>query len=233
MHEPAHHDSVPKNSKDDAKSHTLPCNVAGFCVHGADGRLVVGMHRQLLKLLCTTRFPKERKRDHQLMDSNSIVICAIATDVPKADAAVGGAAVADVVRIINKWVHIGALDRGTRGFHAQLLDRIGHALTIDSVIDGEIELTGTSAFESGWEFVRYLAKDLVWCLRFFFLHQSSAPVGNVSTGKCSVKELEPWANVGGKSIPFWNGPKDIARAKASYSRKLAADAKKAVASGPM
>ena len=200
LHAPARHDEQPNISqKEDQAVRRFPCHEAGFCVHGNDGRNTIVLHRQLMRLICVQRFPKTRKHDHALMGHGAIIICAISEQrCPLPD----GVAGPPVISIADKWLHVGFLQRAPRMMVCQVLSNVAVVTLGLDTMCGAIELEGLFAFPSSWELARDFNKSRVWHLRFFHLLNSSQPVGQLTTGRCHVRELAHWPDDDSKVLPF-------------------------------
>ena len=232
MHKPARHSEVPSISQQAAATHTLACHAAGFCVHGSVGANVQAMHSQLMRTLVVNRFPKHNKVQYKEVQESGVVICAISEHRPKVSAAAVGVAALPAKRIVNKWVHIGLLERQPRRFSCQLLTPSGDTppLALDDEA-GEMTLGGMFTFENSWAFVRHLVKHHVWYLRFFYIIASQRPLGTITAGKCTAKELKPWPRPENLIVCFWNGEVDVEKAQRAARKKAEDAAEEAAAKG--
>ena len=195
LHQPAFHDQAPVVTKDEQKIHKYVCNVAGFCVHGSEGVLIRAMHDQLLRALCATRLPTANKVGRAALADSNVVICVVSerTEAAAGPMPVGAAALAPIVTILNKWVYLGFVDLGTRGFQSQLL----HRVDAGTVRVGSDKIAATLkrdwTFTNTWDFVRYLDKTGTWYLRVCTFSASSLLVGTLGINECSEGEMPPVA----------------------------------------
>ena len=222
LHQPAIHDEAPVITKEEAATHASDCHTAGFCVHGSDGRDVVAMRAQLRAAITRTRFPKANKLGRELLSTSGVVIVAVAEEVADVapDAAVGGAS---PVTVHNNWLHLGVVDLRRAEFEGQTLGHSGGNLAIagDCV---EVGLEGQWVFQDSWSFVRYMDKRLHWYLRFFFLPDSSRPLGTIRPIQCNAVELTPWPAASNRAVLFWRGGRDVEKAKRREQRRLQKEA---------
>ena len=91
--------------KHEAASNDLPCNVAGFCVHGSDGLLVKSMHYSLLREMMATRFPKANLVDRKSLEKSRLLmyVSAVRSDVSYGPIDVVGGGPAPVQTLISLW----------------------------------------------------------------------------------------------------------------------------------
>ena len=198
MHAPACHDAAPTVDKTEAAPNALPCNVAGYCVHGPDGVLNKAMHTSLNRVLFAQRLPKINKSGRKLLTEAGIVVCAMTErrDVVGGPAGFDGAGPDPVIVTVNQWLHLGCVDLLPRSFNAQqLFHREDRCLYLGSD-PFEAVLQRVCEFTNAWLFVRGLDKLLVWRLRFFTFVRSPRLIGTLNVSKLSVVELAPLASLG-------------------------------------
>ena len=193
MHAPACHDAAPNVDKTEAAPNALPCNVAGYCVHGPDGVINKAMHTSLNRVLLAQRLPKINKSGRKLLTEAGIVVCAMTERRDVVDGPAGFDSVGpDPVKVTaNQWLHLGCVDLPPRSFDTQQLfhceDKCLH-LGSDPF---EAVLQRVWGFTNAWLFVRGLGKMLVWRLRFFTFVRSPRLIGTLDVSKLSVVELDP------------------------------------------
>jgi hypothetical protein len=213
IHRPAVHDNAPVITRAEATLCKWDCYLAGFCVHGADGRDVVAMRLQLRLALTKVRFPADNKTDRNLLSKGGVVICAVA-ERHAAVTAAGGVAAADaLVSVLNHWVHIGAIDLKAVEFEAQTLTIMGASNLPLAEVRPEVNLEGTWQFVNSWDFVKEKDKSLKWYFRCFFLPALTRMLGKIRPLQCTVSEMVPWPNDDNRKVLFWNGARDSACAK--------------------
>ena len=181
------------------------------------------MRLSLRKALTRTRFPIANKLGRGLLSTSGIVIAAIAEE--PIIAAVGVAAEAvPAVRVHNHWLHLGAFDLKRVEFEGQTLCISGCGLTINGEC-AEVNLEGQWEFLDSWSFVRHKDKHLQWYLRFFYLPDMLRPLGTIRPIQCTGMELAPWPHPDSLlAVLFWDGGRDIARAKRNEERRLLREA---------
>ena len=217
MHNPAMHDKAPRVHKQEAASNDLPCNVAGFCVHGTDGVLITVMHHALLRAIMVTKLPAANKVDRKSLGESRLVmyVSAVRVDVVHGPSDAFGVAPLPVQVLLSEWIHLGHVDLIPRGFVGQRLDRYDGGSLWPGDGPAEIALQMRWDFLNAWRFVRYLDKTLIWTLRVFEFCQSPRILGEMDISRCTVSELAPWPRDANRAVVFWDGCRSIQKARRS------------------
>ena len=153
LHEPVIHETAPQIPKAASNIKEYLCNVAGFCVHGANGRSIILMHTNVNRVL-HARFSKKSGQSavtHKAM----VVLCAIC----EYDTTVTGDDGEELIQhtVVNKWCHLGVYMQKPRGFGCQFLTMQEHqdVVTVDSEC-GVVQLDLEFSYETAWDFCRFL-----------------------------------------------------------------------------
>ena len=83
---------------------------------------------------------------------------------------------------------------------------------------------GQWTFVDSWAFVRFIPKQLLWYLRFFYLPDTLRPLGTIKPSECTVAEMEPWPIGSSRELLFGNNAREVERAKRSEERRLLKEA---------
>ena len=222
LHEPVIHETAPQIPKAASNIKEYLCNVAGFCVHGANGRSIILMHTNVNRVL-HARFSKKYGQS-AVANKAMVVLCAIC----EYDTTVTGDDGEELIQhtVVNKWCHLGVYMQKPRGFGCQLLTMQEHqdVVTVDSEC-GVVQLDLEFSYETAWDFCRFFDKSRSWHFRFFeLLTDSRVPIGALTTDTCTVQEMRPKVGMP-RVVCFGAGPADCDKAEHIEKRRIAKLAK--------
>ena len=172
IYKPATHDESQPISDAEAKRLVLsPCELAGFCVHGAVGRSTVAMRSQMFSALFNVRFPASNPIDRSLFAKGAHIAVLAVAEEHVFEPVEGDPAPLPLVS--NHWLHMGAVDLKPREFEAQVLRQRGsetEALSIDAAF-GEYEMQGVWEFLDSWIFLQAIGSAAHLVSAFFLRSQ--------------------------------------------------------------